>query len=181
MARDPGISTHHATREGDGDDDSNEQPPPPTRSTASRESPTSGGRSARWSAGTSIKAAAEQTDGRLIQMVVRDSRGAGTPLHIHHDADESFYVIEARSTSTSATSGTRRGAGDYVFAPMGVPHAFVVTSEQAELFVTFAGAGTEGPLGAGVHGFFSEVGTPVAAGDRARRSPACRTSPSSPA
>ena len=53
--------------------------------------------------------------------------------------------------------------GDYVFAPMGVPHAFIVTSEQVELLVTFAGAGTEGPLGAGVHGFFSEVGTPVAA------------------
>ena len=54
-------------------------------------------------------------------------------------------------------------AGDYVFAPMGIPHAFIVTSEQVELFVTFAGAGTDGPLGTGVHGFFREVGTPVAA------------------
>jgi mannose-6-phosphate isomerase-like protein (cupin superfamily) len=110
-----------------------------------------------------IKAAAEQTEGRLIQLVVRDSRGAATPLHIHHDADESFFVIDGAITVHVGDERYEAKSGDFVFAPMGVPHAFVVTSEQAELFVTFAGAGTDGPLGAGVHGFFREVGTPVAA------------------
>ena len=46
---------------------------------------------------------------------------------------------------------------------MGVPHAFVVTSEQVELFVTFAGAGTDGPLGAGVARILQRGRTPVAA------------------
>jgi len=53
----------------------------------------------------------------------------------------------------------------YVFAPMGVAHAFSVTSDRAELLVSFADAGTAGPLGSGVHGFFSEVATPVRAGE----------------
>jgi len=110
-----------------------------------------------------IKAAGEQTDGRLVQLVVRDSRGAATPVHIHHDADESFYVIDGAITVHVGDDRYEATSGDYVFAPMGIPHAFIVTSEQVELFVTFAGAGTDGPLGAGVHGFFSEVGTPVVA------------------
>jgi len=46
-----------------------------------------------------------------------------------------------------------------------IPHAFSVASESAELFVSFAGAGTEGPLGRGVDGFFKEVATPVVAGE----------------
>ena len=97
MSRHPGISTQQATREGDGDDDSNEHQRP-TRSTA-----TQAIADLWWPFGPvvgryTIKAAAEQTDGRLIQLVVRDSRGAATPLHIHHDADESFYVIDGAIT-----------------------------------------------------------------------------------
>lgn len=110
-----------------------------------------------------IKAGAEQTDGRLVQLIVRDSRGAKTPVHTHLDADESFYVIAGEITVHVGDERIEAKSGDYVFAPMGIPHAFVVTSESVELLVTFAGAGTEGPLGSGVHGFFSEVGTPVAA------------------
>jgi quercetin dioxygenase-like cupin family protein len=112
-----------------------------------------------------IKAAEEQTGGRLIQMLLRETRGAGTPLHIHRDADESFYVVEGEIAVFVGEERFDAKAGAYVFAPMGVAHAFVVTSERAEILVSFAGAGTEGPLGAGVHGFFREVATPVVDGD----------------
>ena len=97
-------------------------------------------------------------------MVVRDSRGAGTPLHTHLDADESFYVISGELVIHVGDERFEARAGDYVFAPMGIPHAFSVTSESAELFVSFAGAGTDGPLGTGVDGFFKEVATPVVPG-----------------
>ena len=111
-----------------------------------------------------VKAAAEQTGGRMVQMVVRDSRGAGTPLHTHLDADESFYVISGELVIHVGDERFEARAGDYVFAPMGIPHAFSVTSESAELFVSFAGAGTDGPFGTGVDGFFKEVATPVVPG-----------------
>lgn len=108
-----------------------------------------------------IKAAAEQSQGRMIQMLVRDGRGAATPMHVHRDADETFYVIDGTISVFVGDERMDAGPGDYVYAPMGVPHAFVVTSEHIEFLVTFVGAGTEGPLGAGVHGFFSEVAVPV--------------------
>jgi mannose-6-phosphate isomerase-like protein (cupin superfamily) len=113
----------------------------------------------------SLKATGEQTDGRLIQLLARERRGAATPLHIHHDADETFYVIDGTIAVFVGGERLDAGPGDYVFAPLGVPHAFVVTSDVAEVLVTFAGAGTEGPLGAGVHGFFSEVAPPVVEGE----------------
>jgi mannose-6-phosphate isomerase-like protein (cupin superfamily) len=112
-----------------------------------------------------IKAAAEQTGGRMIQMLVRESRGAATPLHVHHDTDESFYVIEGELTVVVGDERIEAGPGDYVFGPMGVPHAFIVTSPHAELLVSFATAGTPGPAGHGVLGFFSEVATPVVEGE----------------
>ena len=73
-----------------------------------------------------IKAAAEQTGGRMIQLVIRESRGAGTPLHIHRDADESFYVVEGEIAVFVGDERFEAKAGDYVFAPMGVAHAFSV-------------------------------------------------------
>ena len=80
------------------------------------------------------------------------------------DADESFYVISGELVIHVGDERFEARAGDYVFAPMGIPHAFSVKSESAELFVSFAGAGTDGPLGTGVDGFFKEVATPVVPG-----------------
>ena len=58
-----------------------------------------------------VKAAAEQTGGRMVQMVVRDSRGAGTPLHTHLDADESRPVsATSGSKPAPATTSSRRWA-----------------------------------------------------------------------
>ena len=87
-----------------------------------------------------VKAAAEQTGGRMVQMVVRDSRGAGTPLHTHLDADESFYVISGELVIHVGDERFEARAGDYVFAPMGIPHAFSVKSENAELFGELRGS-----------------------------------------
>lgn len=42
-----------------------------------------------------------------------------------------------------------------------MPHAWAITSEHAELFVTTGPAGARGPTGSGIDGFFREVGYPV--------------------
>jgi quercetin dioxygenase-like cupin family protein len=112
-----------------------------------------------------IKSATDQTEGRMIQILIREGRGAATPLHVHREADESFYVIDGRITVFVGDERIDAGPGDYVFAPMDIPHAFVVTSERAEFLVSCAGAGVQGPLGAGIHGFFSEVAVPVVDGE----------------
>jgi quercetin dioxygenase-like cupin family protein len=110
-----------------------------------------------------LKVCGDQTDGRLTQMLMTDSRGAGTPVHIHHDADETFLVLEGELAFLVGDERITAGPGDFVFAPMGVPHAFCVTSETARAFVTSTPGGQRGPAGHGMDGFFREVAVPVGA------------------
>jgi mannose-6-phosphate isomerase-like protein (cupin superfamily) len=112
----------------------------------------------------STKVSGEQTGGRLLQIRSTDARGAAPPLHIHHDADETWYVIDGRLTVFVGDERIEAGPGDFVFGPMGVPHAFLVTSERAETLITFSPAGTHGPSGYGVDGFFSEAAVPASPG-----------------
>jgi quercetin dioxygenase-like cupin family protein len=112
-----------------------------------------------------IKASAAQSQGSLSQILVRDSRGAATPMHIHLDADETFYVIEGEMTAVLGDERFVAHTGDYVFLPRGVPHCWVVTSERIEMLITCGPAGTEGDAGSGIDGFFREVAVPVVEGE----------------
>jgi mannose-6-phosphate isomerase-like protein (cupin superfamily) len=112
----------------------------------------------------STKVSGEQTEGRLLQVHSTDLRGAAPPLHIHHDADETWYVIDGQLTVFVGDERIEAGPGDFVFGPMGVPHAFLVTSERAETVITFSPAGTKGPMGYGVDGFFRETALPAVPG-----------------
>lgn len=112
-----------------------------------------------------FKAGAEQTEGRLLQVICRESRGGAAPLHVHHDADESWYVLDGRVSLFVGDERVEAGPGDFVLGPKGIPHSFLVTSEEAEFLASFAPAGSEGPAGAGLEGFFREIGIPVVAGE----------------
>jgi quercetin dioxygenase-like cupin family protein len=113
------------------------------------------------------KTAAEQTEGRLLQMLCKESRGGAAPLHVHHDADETWYVLDGHVTILVGEERVEAGPGDFVLGPKGVPHTFLVTSERAEFLVSFAPAGVEGPSGIGLDGFFREIGIPVIPGEPA--------------
>lgn len=115
----------------------------------------------RWT----TKTAADQTEGRLLQMLGVESRGGAAPLHRHHDADESWYVLDGRATIFVGDECLEAGPGDFILGPKGVPHSFLVTSERAEFLVSFAPAGVEGPSGIGLDGFFREIGIPVVPGE----------------
>ena len=127
----------------------------------------------------SFKAGGEQTDGRFAQLLVTEKRGAGTPLHVHRDSDETFFVIEGTLAVVVGDERFDAGPGGFVFAPMGVAHAFLVTSDRAEFLVTVCSAGTAGPEGHGIEGFFREVATAVVPGE-APPLPRSRIPPSSP-
>jgi mannose-6-phosphate isomerase-like protein (cupin superfamily) len=111
-----------------------------------------------------FKVSGEQTGGRLLQLVGRANRGGAPPLHIHHDTDETWYVIDGRITVFVGDERIEAGPGDFVLGPMGVPHAVLVTSERAESLITFSPAGTKGRSGYGVDGFFREAAVPAIPG-----------------
>ena len=51
-----------------------------------------------------IKASSETTDGRVAVIEHLAPQGAGSPLHVHHNEDEWFYVTEGELTFWSADS-----------------------------------------------------------------------------
>ena len=104
-----------------------------------------------------IKVAAEQTDGRLVQLLGSDRRGGAPPLHIHHNEDETFFVIEGELSFFVGQKRIEATAGDFVFAPRNVPHTFLVKSDHAEYLSSFAPAGAER--------FFGEVAPRVVPGE----------------
>jgi quercetin dioxygenase-like cupin family protein len=98
----------------------------------------------------SVKIGGDQTGGRLYQVHITEQRGSGPPLHIHQDADETFYVIDGELTIYVGDERIEARPGDFVFGPKGVAHAYVARSEQAEFLATFAPASMDR--------FFEELG-----------------------
>ena len=101
-----------------------------------------------------FKVTAEQSDGAFTIVEDVAARGKTTPLHLHPDEDETFYVIEGELLVHIDGTEYTAGAGAIAFIPRGLPHAFMVTSEQAR----FLGICTPG---GGVERFIREAGEPA--------------------
>jgi mannose-6-phosphate isomerase-like protein (cupin superfamily) len=63
------------------------------------------------------------------------------PLHIHHNEDEVFYVIEGELRIRAAGAEFRIGPGEAALAPTGMPHTYRVESPEGArwLLVTTRG------------------------------------------
>ena len=101
-----------------------------------------------WSFGAlvTIKASAETTGGRVAVIELLAPKGAGSPLHVHHNEDEWFYVTEGELTFWVGGRVIRAPTGAFVFGPRDIPHTFTVSSEQARFLLVVEPAGFEGFL-----------------------------------
>jgi len=97
----------------------------------------SGEGDARWFLGAlgTIKAAAESTDGRVAVLEFLWPQGGGSPLHVHRNEDEWFYVIEGELTLWVGGEVIVAPAGSFVYGPRDVPHTFLVTSTEARFLM----------------------------------------------
>jgi quercetin dioxygenase-like cupin family protein len=93
---------------------------------------------------TTIKADGAETAGRVMVTEQLVPRGSGSPLHVHHNEDEWFYVLEGELTIWVEGTTIAASAGSFVFGPRDVPHTFVVSSEQARFLLVTEPAGFEG-------------------------------------
>lgn len=80
-----------------------------------------------------------------------------TPLHVHSEEDELFYVLEGQHVYRVGDEEYAVGPGGLVFAPRGIPHSQrrVVSGEGRQLVVTTPG---------GFEGFFRELSAAEEAG-----------------
>ena len=97
-----------------------------------------------WKTGRiTVKVAGAETGNAFSQIEVDDPRGGGTPLHVHHNEDETFYILEGEVTFLVGDERIDVAAGDFLFAPRDIPHAYVVRSERARMLVTASPGGIE--------------------------------------
>ena len=91
-----------------------------------------------------IKASSETTDGRVAVIEHLAPEGAGSPLHVHHNEDEWFYVTEGELTFWVGGRLIEAPAGSFVYGPRGIAHTFTVTSSEARFLLVTEPAGFEG-------------------------------------
>jgi quercetin dioxygenase-like cupin family protein len=99
----------------------------------------------RWFSGGGLhtwKATAEETNGAFLFFEDHMQRGKMTPLHIHPEADEVFYVLEGEIiVHVEGGREHRIRAGDFALALRGAPHAFMAVTETRLLCMQTPGTG----------------------------------------
>jgi mannose-6-phosphate isomerase-like protein (cupin superfamily) len=100
---------------------------------------------ALWFLGSlqTIKASAASTGGRLAIIEVRAVEGPASPLHVHHNESEWWYVLEGERAIWAAGEVIEAPAGSFVYGPVDVPHTFSVVSAQARFLLGTEPAGFE--------------------------------------
>ncbi len=89
-----------------------------------------------------VKVSGQDTDGDLaIFEQTGSSPKRGTPLHVHHRQDEIFNVLEGEYHFMVGKDKYKLTAGDTIFLPRKVPHAWTQVSEKAKMNVIVQPAG----------------------------------------
>jgi quercetin dioxygenase-like cupin family protein len=108
-----------------------------------------------WSLGGlfTVKLDHAASQGQLAVLEAVVSRAAEPPLHIHHREDEAWYVLDGHINFHVAQQVIEAKTGSFVFAPMGIPHAFTVEAEPTRVLVFATPSGFEG--------FVRDLGVPA--------------------
>ena len=102
-----------------------------------------------------VKASAESTAGAFA--IIEEVDPLDTPLHVHANEDELFYVIEGEHVFRVGEEEFPAGPGGVVFAPRQVPHAHRRLVPRVGRFLTMVSP-------AGLEGFFRELSAAENAG-----------------
>lgn len=102
-----------------------------------------------------VKASTETTAGAFA--IIEEVDPLDTPLHVHANEDELFYVIEGEHVFRVGEDEFPAGPGAVVFAPRHVPHTHRRVVPRTGRFLTMLSP-------AGFEGFFRELSAAESAG-----------------
>jgi mannose-6-phosphate isomerase-like protein (cupin superfamily) len=102
----------------------------------------------------SYLAGAAETDGSYGLVHVWAPAGSSPPLHVHHSADEAFYVLDGELRIVCGGEEYRAPTGACALLPRGLPHTFIVEGERDARLLTLISPG-------GSESFFAEAGSPA--------------------
>ena len=91
-----------------------------------------------------IKLRGADTGGTFSQVLAGAEPNGGPPLHVHHNEDEAFYVLEGELEIRVGDELHAATPGTLVYGPKGIPHTFRnVGQTPAKMLVTLIPAGFE--------------------------------------
>ena len=98
-----------------------------------------------WFAGTRVivRVLASQSDGRLGAWESQEPLHTALPLHVHTREDEQVTLLEGALSFFVGDTVHHLVAGDTLALPRGVPHAHVVTSQNARVLTIAMPGGFE--------------------------------------
>ena len=98
-----------------------------------------------WSLGGRFTTKVVEADagGRFALVEALAFRATEPPLHIHHQEDEAWYILDGQMTFYVGDAVLEARAGSFVFAPSGIAHTFTVDVEPTRVLVLASPAGFE--------------------------------------
>src|ERR687898_910056 len=90
-----------------------------------------------------IKATGKETGGHYALVEVLEPEGEEAPLHVHHNEDEAFWVLEGELTFQVGDETIKASPGSFLLGPRDVPHRYTVNSGPARLLFVLSPAGFE--------------------------------------
>jgi mannose-6-phosphate isomerase-like protein (cupin superfamily) len=78
----------------------------------------------------SFRITGAEIDGRFDFIEATITYLQGPPLHLHHEQDDTFFVLEGTLTVQVGEEVFDLHAGDLVCAPKGVPHTFANVAKE---------------------------------------------------
>ena len=97
---------------------------------------------------------AGDTGGELAASLVTQPAGTASPLHVHTREAEAWYLLEGTMTYLAGGQRFDLAAGDLIYLPRDVPHAFRVTGTSPARFLGLT-------LPGGLMDLYDEVGAPA--------------------
>ncbi|GAB4030110.1 cupin domain-containing protein [Spirosoma jeollabukense] len=89
-----------------------------------------------------VKISGSDTEGDLaIFEQTSLSPGRGTPLHVHPDQDEVFYVLDGKYVFQVGDEKYELNVGESIFLPRKVPHAWTQVADKGKMMVILQPAG----------------------------------------
>jgi quercetin dioxygenase-like cupin family protein len=91
-----------------------------------------------------IHVTGKETNGSYCIIELYATTKGSPPWHVHHNEDESFYIIDGKFTFFVGDKTYEATSGDYLLAPRDIPHTYTVDSPgHARLLMICSPAGFE--------------------------------------
>lgn len=88
-----------------------------------------------------IKISSKDTNGMLSIFEYTGNDKGGPPLHVHTKQDEIFFIVEGEYLFQVGNDKYTLKAGDTIFLPRSVPHAFAQLTDKGKMFFIFQPSG----------------------------------------